>query len=221
MIFEEGLKVSMKKFVIGKFPYLLIIILGLVINNYSEIFKKIDQGHYYGKKIDRKAYNFNLKLPSGKTVQLLDFRGSFLLLTFGFTKCNGVCPLNLHRFKNISEGIAAKKIPNVKFAFISFDEIRDTPGEVEAFVEHFKVPNMYGLLSGKMSGKEVATKYNIDIAIDAERVRRDPDFQINHSGFIYLINPRGELSLVYIHQKVTELEIINDIISLNENERGQ
>jgi protein SCO1/2 len=192
------------------------VLLGILTYNYSSIFIKIDLDGFYGKHINQEAYNFNLKSSDGEEVHLSDFQGRFVLLTFGFTKCTGVCPLNLYRFKKLSEGLHEKSMTdlNLDFIFISFDEIRDTPKEMEAFLENFTFPGLYGLLSGKDRGIQVARNYNNHINIEDGKRDTGPEYQINHNGFLYLIDPRGRLSLIYMQQEVDEDKLINDIKKL-------
>ncbi len=202
------------------FPLFLILLLAIATYNYTSIFIKIDLDEYYGKYVGKKAYDFNLKMESGKYIRLSSFKGKFLLLTFGFTKCTGICPINLNRFQKLSEKISSKDLSNINFAFISFDKIRDDKKDMKDFLNNFNIPNMYGLLSGKDNGLEVARKYKNHINYDISKIKNNSKFQINHNGFLYLINPTGELSIVYMQQDIDEEKIIQDIQKLMSKGEG-
>lgn len=197
-------------------PFLFIILLGFFVRNYSNIFTNTNFNDFYGKYIDQEAYDFSLKSPNGKEVRLSNFRGKFILLTFGFTKCTGVCPLNLQRFKKLSATLHNKPLPNTElnFIFISFDNIRDTPKEMQQFLANFKSPYIHGLLPGKDSGAFVATKYKNYVNVSKEEIIDNPEYQINHNGFLYLIDPNGHLALIYMQPKIDKKKIINDIKKL-------
>ncbi len=203
------------------FPYLLIFMLCIFTYNYSKIFIDFDLDGYYGKRIEQKAYAFKLKDANGKRVELSDFEGRFVLLTFGFTKCNGVCPLNLHRFKKLSKILTKSPSIDLSFVFISFDEIRDTSEEMQLFLENFQLPNVYGLLSDKEAGLDVAREYKNHINFEKEEIRKDPSYQVNHNGFLYLIDPFGNLALIYMQQEIDEKLIIDDIKKLNNKFQGR
>jgi protein SCO1/2 len=197
------------------FPYLLIIFLLIATYNYSYIFINYDFDGYYGKSVNLDAHNFKLKNANGDEVKLDDFRGSNVLLTFGFTKCTGVCPLNLQRFKTLSEKLSISNNLKIKFIFISFDDLRDDEKELQLFLDNFDIPNTTGLLSGIETGLFVADKYRNNITYEIDKIKQDNDHQINHKGFIYLINPSGKLSIVYMQQDLEEDKVIQDIIKLN------
>ncbi len=195
-------------------PYLLICVVIGFTYFYSDLFINYDLDGFYGKEVDQKAYNFDLLSSSGKRVQLTDFGEQFLFLTFGFTRCTSVCPLNLHRFQSLSKKFLEQNL-NVKFIFISFDAFRDNAKEIEDFVSKFSTPNIEGLLSGKDNTLDVATKFKNYISFNKEKIEENPNFQINHNGFLYLIDKASKLRLIYMQKDVDEQKIINDIKKLS------
>jgi hypothetical protein len=107
-------------------PFLLISLICFFSYSFSSFFIEFGLGGFYGKYIGSKATDFSLRGVTGKEVNLNDYRGDFLLLTFGFTKCTGVCPINLSRFKRITEILSSQDIEKVNFVFITFDDIDQT-----------------------------------------------------------------------------------------------
>ncbi len=192
------------------FPLFLIILVVFLTYNYSQIFIKYDFDGIYGKEVDLEAYNFKLKNGRGQKVELKDYRGEFVFITFGFTKCTGVCPLNLYRFQSLTKRIS-KEVGRVNFVFISFDHIRDSGKEIQDFISRFEVKNIQGLLGDLDTGLDVAKKYRNYIDLDVEKIKKNENFQIEHNGFLYLIDPTGKLKVIYMQKDLEEEKILADL----------
>ena len=193
----------------------LIILVVIMVFNFQNIILKLNFSKYYGKYLNQNAYNFKLKDTSHAPISLKDYRGKILFLTFGFSNCNGICPLNMHRFKLLSKKINQMQIKNVSFAFVSIDPIRDQDLQLKHFVTSFDIHNLKGLISGEDQVLDVARKYYNYISYDKIKLEKDPTFQINHNGFIYLINPTGQLSLIYMQKELKIEKVVADIKKIN------
>ena len=79
---------------------------------------------------------FSLLDHRGQQVTDKDFRGRFLLVYFGYTQCQDICPTNLEAMSDALDqlGKAAAKVQPV---FISIDPDRDRPGIVAEYVANF------------------------------------------------------------------------------------
>ncbi|MBD66457.1 MAG: hypothetical protein CME62_14695 [Halobacteriovoraceae bacterium] len=196
-------------------PFLLIGITFVLTFFYSQIFIEIDFDGYYGKEIKGQAYNFKLKDARGEEKKLTDFDKDYVLLTFGFTKCDGVCPLNLYRFKQIAEKIKKEKLAELKFIFISFDSYRDDADAMENFLEYFNSKNMYGLIDGEDKGIDVAKKYQTFVNVDPEKLKKDPQMQIDHNGYLYLISPGEKLEILYMQNELDISKFIEDFTKIS------
>ena len=136
--------------------------------------------------------------PVGGAFRLIDhhggevtdetYRGSYVLLFFGFTHCKVVCPRALGRLTNVLDALGplAEK---VRPLYVTVDPERDTPEVMRAFLE-----NAYPRFIGLTGSRE-----RIDEAKKAFRVfaRRasDPDdpegYAVPHSAITYLLEPGG------------------------------
>lgn len=197
---------------------LLILLVGLFSYKYSEIFQWLGLKTYYGKYIGHKAHAFNLKDYHRGRVSLEDFKGKYLLLTFGFTRCAGVCPLNLENFRNIFKEFQDQSSSKLEFAFVSFDDLRDDATSVKEFVQRSGIKNIYGLLSGPDKALDISHHYKNDIQYEVRKIQEDETYQINHNGFVYLINPKGVLTLIYLQKNLNTQRVVEDILLLIEKE---
>jgi protein SCO1/2 len=81
--------------------------------------------------------DFKLLNQSGKTVDLKQYRGKVLVLTFIYTRCPlaDYCPRMSHNFAQIDKALAADKTlyPQTHLLSISFDPAYDTPKVLKSY----------------------------------------------------------------------------------------
>ncbi len=120
----------------------------------------------------------------GHTVTDRDFRGRYLLVTFGYTHCRDVCPTTL-----TSITLALEKLGAVGSAvqplFITLDPARDTPAVLKQYVVPF-APSLLGLTGSAEAVRQVAGEYRV-----TSIVHPAADTVIEHSSVIYLMAPDG------------------------------
>lgn len=175
------------------------------------------EGDFYGKVVEEKAYNFDLKDILGKTVRLNQFQGKYLMLTFGFTYCNGVCPRNLQHLQKLAKLLGDQS--QLHYAFISIDPERDGPQEIQKFISSFDIPRIVGLTNGKDQTVHVAKEFKSFVETNPRGLANDPAYQIHHNGFLYLVNPESSLVLVYPYEDLDVVKVKRDIEMLQEKKR--
>jgi cytochrome oxidase Cu insertion factor (SCO1/SenC/PrrC family) len=136
---------------------------------------------------------FTLTDYAGHTVTDKDFSGRYRLIYFGFTYCPAICPTELAKISQTMKllGDDADKITPM---FITIDPERDTPDVVAKYVTMFD-PRFVGLTGTPEQIKQVAGEYKIYFA----KVE-DPaltDYTMDHSSFIYFMDPDDNLLAIY------------------------
>ncbi len=134
---------------------------------------------------------FELIDHQGRTVRDTDFRGSFMLVMFGYTFCPDVCPTELQVMTEAMEqlGPAAEKVRPI---MITVDPARDTAAVLADYVSNFH-PAVIGLTGSDDQIKAAAKAYKAFYAKGA--ADSDGDYFVDHSAFIYLMDTDG----VYLH----------------------
>lgn len=126
---------------------------------------------------------FTLTDQNGKKVKDEQFRGKWMLVFFGFSHCPGECPLALSNMTGALDMLGADA-KNVVPVFISVDPVNDTPKALKKYAANFH-KSLVALTGTKEELKTVADGYKVFSS-------QDKDLKINHSAFIYLMNPKGE-----------------------------
>jgi protein SCO1/2 len=117
-----------------------------------------------------------------------DFRGKLLVITFGFTFCSDVCPIDLQSIATALDrlGPAGERVQPL---FITVDPEKDTPAQLKSYVGLFH-PKLIGLTGDATTIKRVARAYKVYYG-KATPEKRDST-EIDHTGFVFLVGTDGE-----------------------------
>lgn len=138
---------------------------------------------------------FELTGAEGKNVALSDFRGRYVLLGFGFTHCDYVCPTMAASMARVLE---ASSEPSVG-VFVSVDSERDSPAATHRYAQGFH-QRLTGLSGSYQQVAAAANNFKLTFAI----TKTAKSYTVQHSASIYLIDPEGALSNVFALNATTD-----------------
>jgi protein SCO1/2 len=118
-----------------------------------------------------------------------DYRGSYLLIYFGYTYCADLCPTTLLKMGDAIDElarVAPGKAGRVLPLLITVDPARDTPEVLRRYVADFH-PRMVGLTGTPKALAAAGRRYGVRAA----RSLLDPAL-VDHTGFVYLMGPDGK-----------------------------
>jgi protein SCO1 len=128
----------------------------------------------------------------GKAVNIDQFRGKAVLVTFIYTHCPDVCPLivgHLHAAQD-ELGKEAKKLQIIA---VSVDPKGDTPKTVKAFLaQHQMTGRMQYLIGSRPQLERTWKAWNIGANVN----KRNPDV-VEHSAEVYGIDANGKITTLY------------------------
>jgi len=137
--------------------------------------------------------NFTLTDQSGQTIQLLDYRGHVVVVTFIFTRCPlpNYCPLMSRNFSVLQRELQHQFPGKVHLLSISFDPAHDTPAVLKEYAENFGAdPKDWTFATGTPAQIEyVATLFGLTYEMQGG--------SITHNLRTALINPNGRLEHVW------------------------
>ena len=142
---------------------------------------------------------FHLVDHTGTPRSDTDYRGRFMLVTFGYTACPDLCPLQLEKVAAALDGLAPEIAAKVAPLFISVDSAHDTPERLAEYVAAFH-PAIIGLTGSPAQLGAVVRAYRAHVAVASK------DGAIDHTGFLYLMGPDGGfLSLIMADASAEEI----------------
>jgi protein SCO1/2 len=159
--------------------------------------------------------DFKLRNQDGRKIQLRQFRGKELLITFIYTRCPlpNFCPLVTRNFANIERRLSAD--PRLKgkthLLCVSFDPEHDTPERLKAYGKEyigsdakaafadwdFAVPDQAVL-------REMAKFFDVGIS-------NEPDQTITHTLSTTLVGRDGKVIKFYPGNEWTPDQVVEDV----------
>ncbi len=131
---------------------------------------------------------------SGDTTTLARYQGRYVLLTFMYLHCPGVCQLVTQRLQQARVDLAEAPPDRLLFLSVSLDPERD---DSTALAHHWRALGsaagwVVGRLARPLDHRQVA-----DLAHLGVWVSRDPSGRIDHAASTFLLDPAGNVVEVF------------------------
>jgi protein SCO1/2 len=138
----------------------------------------------------REAPAFSLVGSNGKKLNLRDHLGKVVILQFGFTFCEKVCPVTLARLTEVYKklGSAAR---DVQLIYVTVDPKRDSPERLREHLAAFN-PSFLGATGTPDELAAVRKSYGV-VAEQVVSRNQALGYEVNHSSSIYLVDRQGKL----------------------------
>ncbi len=130
---------------------------------------------------------FTLVDQDGRAVDEKVLNGKWSAVFFGFTYCPDVCPTTLQALASATDQLGPKG-KDLRIVFVSVDPERDTPAKVKAYIQAANLPAGSLGLTGTVQQTDAAAKV---YRVFHEKAGEGPDYLINHSTAVYLMDPKG------------------------------
>jgi len=140
---------------------------------------------------------FQLKNSNGQPFNNQSLVGHWTFLFFGFTNCPNICPTTMATLSEMYKKLAAEnQQPMPQIALISLDPKRDTLSVLQKYVTAFN-PAFQGATGNNANLDKLTKELSILYMKIAEPGADPDDYQIDHSGTLFLIDPKGDLSAIF------------------------
>ncbi len=110
-----------------------------------------------------------------------------VLLAFGYSSCQSVCPITLNTFAQALHGMGAAAA-GVQVVYVTVDPERDTPAHLKAFLDNFN-QEFVGGTGTEQQLQQVRKEYGVT----ATKIAAGKSYVYDHSSFIYLIDRAGRI----------------------------
>ena len=145
-----------------------------------------------GTPIHGVASDFTLSDQFGQPVSLRSFRGKVTILAFNDSECTTVCPLTTTAMMDAKAMLGAAR-SRVQLLGVDADPAATSVEDVWSYSELHGMLHAWRFLTGSLAQlKQVWKHYGIEAAIQRG--------QITHTPALFVIDPRGKLSRLYMTQ---------------------
>jgi protein SCO1 len=146
-----------------------------------------------------------LRNYKGERVNIAQYKGKAVLLTFIYTKCPDVCPLIASNLGVALNLMGPQKASKVQVIAVSVDPRGDTPKAVTVFLKRHGVAGRMQYLIG--SAPELARVWKA-WGVGSEQDAQQPQL-VNHTGLVYGLSSQGKVTTLYA-ANFTPQEIAHD-----------
>ncbi|MBD1582020.1 SCO family protein [Pseudoalteromonas sp. S16_S37] len=144
--------------------------------------------HY---KAAKQLNNFELYDQKQHVVTNQALLDKWTLVFLGYTSCPDICPMTLAKLSNVYEQLQSEYPMNVWF--ISVDPNRDDAQKREAYINYFN-SQFKGLSNKHAQLFPLVRNMGLIYAINNSD---EPEYYVDHSASVALINPKGNLSAIF------------------------
>lgn len=129
---------------------------------------------------------------TGKQVTATDFRGHLVMLYFGFTKCQTVCPVTLANVAQLFHRLGPTA-DRVRMLFVTVDPDTDTLPRLAGYVRQFG-PEVVGLRGDIDQLTSLARRYRVGFSVTPKAPGQP--YVATHSSAIYVFDGSGNSRLL-------------------------
>ncbi len=141
---------------------------------------------------------FHLTDQDGRAVDQSVLKGKWSLVFFGYTSCPDVCPATLQTLAAAQDRLGADAA-KTQVVLITVDPERDSPAQLKAYLAQPGFPRRAIGLTG--TPEQVAAVARAYHAFYRKHPRPDGGYDMDHSGFVYLMDPKGRFRLPTLSQQ--------------------
>ncbi len=164
---------------------------------------------YAGINFTGASWGKDFRLPDaqGRERSLAEFRGKFVVLTFGYLQCPVICPTILMHAAEARNALGAER-ERIQVVFVTLDPERDSQALVDQYAKAFDA-SFIGLRGDLPSTKEVAKEFRVYF----EKVPAGSSYSVDHTTVTYLFDDQGRLRLGITPQHTIE-QYVSDLRTL-------
>jgi protein SCO1/2 len=146
--------------------------------------------------VPRNLTEFSLIDHLGKKVGREQLLGQWTLAFVGYTYCPDICPMTMATLSSSVEQLQQSLPKGQKLAiwFISVDPKRDTQKQLQTYVGYFEQKALTGVTANHDELFPFVRELGLSYAISSST---EPEYRVDHSASMVLLNPQGQLVAVF------------------------
>ena len=151
----------------------------------------------------KKLADVSLVDHDNSTITADSFEGKWTFMYVGYTFCPDACPMTLTIMDQLHTTLAeSNDLSNdIAMMLVSIDPDRDTPDRLKSYVSHFN-DSFTGATGTAENLKTFAGQVSAVYSVPEDR--SDPNYLVDHSSTIILIDPNAAVHAIFTPPQVAE-----------------
>jgi protein SCO1/2 len=169
-------------------------LLGSVIGLFSLTAMAADP-EYHGLRVEppKSIHPSILITQNGESATFPFASGKWQMVFFGYTHCPDVCPVTMQKASKLLQKLG-DDAGRLQVVFVSIDAGRDRPEILKSFLAPHD-PRITGLTGDPEAMQMLANEFGV--LTRRFQGKTALAYTLEHSSFLYLLDPRGRVSLLY------------------------
>lgn len=136
---------------------------------------------------------FKLKFTDNSDFTFSNLKGKYTLAYFGFSYCPDICPVTLQKMAKVANLLGQEDLKQTQLIFVSIDPARDNIDTLNKFVLEYSDGKVIGATGEQAEIDKLATSLKAYFVKNDDSTADKHNYYVDHSSYIYLVNPEGEL----------------------------
>ena len=149
-----------------------------------------------------KLSNVNLVDHNNNPLTEENFSDKWTFIYVGYTFCPDACPMSLNTLNQMDGLLNQQDGPKASSLLVSVDPERDTPEHMKGYVKHFN-SGFSGATGTPEAIKQFADQVSAIYSVPEDR--SDPNYLVDHSSSIILINPDAAVQAIFTPPQSAEV----------------
>src|SRR6266545_4070947 len=165
----------------------VVLLVGTLV--YFYVLQQDRTGSYQGVELSGEAPDFQLTDQNGSLINLSDFRGKVVVLTFMDSTCKDTCPLTAAQFRQAYRQFDQNEVSQIAFIGVNVNIVANQVSDVAEITKtwHLEEIPSWHFITGSSDELEVVWKaYGVAVSPSADGA------EIMHTPGVFLIDPSGQ-----------------------------
>lgn len=177
------------------------------------IAKTLSSPDYYGVAVNTPLTQFEAIDGLGQSFSSEDFSGRQHIVFFGNTRCGSICYPRIRLFKKINQALELQSsglkhtLPAIEYNFITIDPDYDQPALMKAYFEKRFSQGRSVIIQQSDQLQKLTASLGAHFSPQAQG-------QFSHGDYIYLLDDKRQVKLMYGGKQLAPEKIAQDIIKM-------
>jgi protein SCO1/2 len=149
--------------------------------------------------------DFALADQEGRAARFSELRGNTVLVFFGFTNCQSVCPAAMQKLRHVRRLLESVESPPIAL-LVSIDGERDSPEAMKAFLAPFGA-GFVGFTGPPAVVRPIAGRFSA-VFFKGGQTDTAGGYDVEHTSQVYLVDQEGRMRATFYNASADDMAAV-------------